>query len=115
MWGLVSGGVEDDETLLEALRREVREETGLEIRSYALFGTFSDPTRIASYPDGNVYSIFSIAFTVQPSDLSPLRASAESVELRFFPRAELPLPDLVATHRQVLDRYLGGDAPPFLD
>jgi DNA-binding beta-propeller fold protein YncE len=31
-------------------------ETGLKVTDYTLFGTFSDPSRIASYPDGTIYA-----------------------------------------------------------
>ena len=115
VWGLVAGAVEDTESLVEALRREVREETGLEIRSYALFGTFSDPTRIVSYPDGNIVQTLSLAYTVVPEDVSIMRVSEESVELRFFERDELPPAELGATQQPIFERYLGDGSPPFLD
>lgn len=51
-WGLIAGTVEADETLEEALRREIREETGLEVKTFSLFGTFSHPSRIVAYADG---------------------------------------------------------------
>jgi 8-oxo-dGTP pyrophosphatase MutT (NUDIX family) len=56
-WGLPAGRVEADETVTEAVIREVREETGLTVTSVVLFGIFSDPTRIVEYIDGNVYSL----------------------------------------------------------
>lgn len=37
-WVVIGGGVEDDETLEVALRREVREETGLELIGFQLVG-----------------------------------------------------------------------------
>ena len=48
-------------------------------------------------------------------DVTGLRTSHESVDLRFFAREELPPHDLVEPHRQIIERYLSGEAPPFLD
>jgi 8-oxo-dGTP pyrophosphatase MutT (NUDIX family) len=115
LWGLIAGALETEETLADALRREVREETGLEIRSFSFFGTFSDPSRIAQYADGNVRRLVTLAYIVEVEDASVLHVSPESLDLRFFARHELPLDELVAPHRPIIDRYLSGDAPPFLD
>jgi ADP-ribose pyrophosphatase YjhB (NUDIX family) len=115
VWGLVGGTLEHDETLIDGLRREVREETGCEVATCALFGTFSDPGRVVAYADGNVYQLVSIAYTVRVADPSKLRTSSESRELRFFGRSELPPEDLAAAHQPVIERYLGDEPPPFLD
>jgi 8-oxo-dGTP pyrophosphatase MutT (NUDIX family) len=112
---LVGGGVEDDETLAEALARELHEETGLAIRGFSLFGTFSDPGRIVAYADGNVYQPVTLVYRVEPEDVTVLRPSEESVELRFFGRDELPPPELAPTHVPILERYLDGGEPPFLE
>src|SRR5215207_9788967 len=53
-WSLIGGGVEAEESLEGALRREVCEETGLLVTSQELCGVLSDPSRIVRYPDGNV-------------------------------------------------------------
>ena len=107
--------MDDVETLAQALRREVHEETGLTVATYERFGTFSDPSRIAGYPDGNIMRVVTLAYRVIPDDISGLRASDESVELRFFARDELPPAALVAPHQPIIERYLVGESGPFLD
>jgi 8-oxo-dGTP pyrophosphatase MutT (NUDIX family) len=115
VWSLVSGGVDDDETLEEALRREVREETGLEVASYSFFGTFSDPSRVACYPDGNTVQLITLVYRVEAEDATVLSVSPESRELRFFGKDDLPPDDLIAVARPIMERYLSGDVSPFLD
>jgi 8-oxo-dGTP pyrophosphatase MutT (NUDIX family) len=107
--------VDDTETLTDALRREVLEETGLRVASYTLFGTFSDPTRIVSYPDGNVYRVASVVYSATVESFESLRASPESEELRFFARHELAAVEMPATQRPVIARFLSGEPPPHLD
>jgi 8-oxo-dGTP pyrophosphatase MutT (NUDIX family)/predicted nucleotidyltransferase len=115
LWSLIGGDLQDGETLTAALVREVREETGLTVSGYELFGTFSDPTRIVSYPDGNVVRSVAFVYSVSVVSISGLRASPESEELRFFPRSELLALDLPATQRPVLERLLSDAPPPHLE
>jgi 8-oxo-dGTP pyrophosphatase MutT (NUDIX family) len=114
-WGLIAGRLEDDETLAEALVREVAEETGLAVTSYRLFGTFSHPSRIVAYADGNVYSFVTIAYLVDVADTAALRPSDETNELRFFTRDVLPLSETIATHRPIVELWLSGSPPPHLE
>jgi 8-oxo-dGTP pyrophosphatase MutT (NUDIX family) len=113
-WGLIGGGVESDESLDQALRREVPEETGLTITSYTLFGTFSDPSRIGSFANGDVVRFVVLVYRAEVEGFSALACSDESLELGFFTRAELADLDVVATGRDVLDAYLTRQ-PPVLD
>jgi 8-oxo-dGTP pyrophosphatase MutT (NUDIX family) len=115
LWSLVAGRVEEDESLAGALVREVREETGLTVARYELFGTFTDPTRIIRYPDGNVLRLASFVYLVEVESFDGLRASDESEELRFFAHDELGGLDVPATQRPVFERYLAGAPPPHLE
>ena len=92
-WGLIAGRVEADET----------------------FGTFSDPSRIVAYADGNVMQPVTIAYDVTVESIAPLRRSAESNAFAWLPVSDIPLGDVIATHRLILDRLSSGAPPPFLD
>jgi ADP-ribose pyrophosphatase YjhB (NUDIX family) len=105
-WALVGGGVDANESLGDALRREVREETGLTVRHFSLFGTFSDPSRIVQRPDGEVRRTITLAYLVEVEPFDQLRRSDESLALRFVPRDELAHLDIVETHRHIVEDYL---------
>ncbi|MFL5968032.1 MAG: NUDIX domain-containing protein [Gaiellaceae bacterium] len=115
LWSLIAGRVEDGESLLQGLTREVAEETGLVVTGATFFGHFSDPGRIVSYPDGNTYSLVSLAYLVSVESFEPLRAGPESREVRFYSREALRGVEVPATQRRVLDRYLAGAAGPHLE
>lgn len=44
-WALPGGTVEEDETIEEALIREMKEETGVEVKPNEILGVYSDPER----------------------------------------------------------------------
>ena len=115
LWSLIAGMVEDTETFGDALAREVHEETGLTVATYDLFGTFSDPSRIVRYPDGNVYRVASIAYAVRVASFEGLRASSESEELRFFRKEHLRALEMPATQRPVIEKLLSAEPPPHLE
>jgi 8-oxo-dGTP pyrophosphatase MutT (NUDIX family) len=114
VWSFIAGSVEDTETLIETLRREVLEETGFIVSGCQLFGTFTDPTRIISYADGNVVRFSSFAYSVEVESFDSLQVSDESEELRFFLDTELCELAMPATQRPVVERLLSGDRPPHL-
>ena len=109
-WGLPSGSVELDETALEALKREVREETGLEVRQAEPMALYSGPSQRFKYPNGDEIQCFSIAFIVRTWAGEPKADGVEGSEVRFWPMDALP-ENIVAIHARTLDdfrQYHGG-------
>jgi 8-oxo-dGTP pyrophosphatase MutT (NUDIX family) len=107
-WDFIGGALDEHETVLDALHREVREETGLGIAEATLFGICSDPTRIIEYPDGTICRLLSIVFRARPEQGLEPRPSAESLELRFVGREELAELDVWPSVRPIRDAFLAG-------
>lgn len=107
-WDFIGGMLDEEETILDALHREVREETGLRVAEATLFGIYSDPTRIIEYPDGTVCRLLSIVFRARPEPPAEPRASEESLELRFVGLDELADLDVWPAVRPIRDAFLAG-------
>jgi ADP-ribose pyrophosphatase YjhB (NUDIX family) len=89
LWDLPGGFLHEDEHPLDALRREIREETSLEIEAVDFLGFWLEPY------DGRI--VLCLTWTAQASGEG--RAADDLVELRWFPPDELPgAADLAFTH-----------------
>ena len=114
LWGLPGGGVDVGEAVEQAVKREVLEETGLEVRIKRLIGVYSDPRRycILKYPNGDVVQHVTTLFECERVG-GDLRFSDESTDLRYFDGAKLPENTLVA-HRVRIEDALANRVTPFI-
>lgn len=98
-WAIPGGYVDCGETLEDAVIREAKEETGLDITLLRQFHAYSDPKRDQRH---HTVSIFFIA----TASGIPVAAD-DAKEAGIFTIHNLP-EDLAFDHRQVLEDYFSG-------
>lgn len=94
-WALPGGFVEMDESLEDAARRELFEETGVKTKSLTQLAAFGDPGRD---PRGRTISVVYLA-EVDPAQLNP-RAADDAAAVCWFALARPP--KLAFDHKEIL-------------
>ncbi len=95
-WNLPGGGMELGETIEEAVRREVLEETGLEVEVERLVGVYSKPQKqevVLTFLCRKVGGV--------------LTETEESRECRYFVPDDLPVNTLPKHRQRIQDALLG--------
>jgi ADP-ribose pyrophosphatase YjhB (NUDIX family) len=88
-WGPPGGAVELGEVVESAARREVKEETGLELGEITLFGIFSGPELFYIYPNGDeVYNITIVYLAC--FDDGKVRLNNEHTDWGWFAPEDIP-------------------------
>ncbi len=105
IWGLPAGCPEDVETASESIKREVLEETGLEVLELIPFGYSSNPNyEIVEYPNGDLIHAYSLLFVCRSWRGRLVQSNEESLALAFF--ALDALPEMIPNHRRTLTMYI---------
>ncbi|MED1373091.1 NUDIX hydrolase [Bacillus paranthracis] len=91
IWGVPGGFVELGESTEEAGRREVLEETGIEIGSLQLISVFSGKEFFVKLPNGDEFYPITIAYLCKDIKGGLLKADGiESLSVQFFDFDKLP-------------------------
>ncbi|EJQ93880.1 hypothetical protein IGW_02593 [Bacillus cereus ISP3191] len=91
IWGVPGGFVELGESTEEAGRREVFEETGIEIETLQLISVFSGKEFFVKLPNGDEFYPITIAYLCKDIKGGLLKADGiESLSVQFFDFDKLP-------------------------
>ncbi|AFY85055.1 NUDIX domain-containing protein [Oscillatoria acuminata] len=102
-WGLPGGMVDWGEDIPNTLKRELTEETGLEVTEVGrLIGIYSAPDR-----DPRIHSIC-VVVAAQVQGEMKIYDTAEILEVKAFDRDSLPLGQLSHDHDRQLQDFLNG-------
>jgi 8-oxo-dGTP pyrophosphatase MutT (NUDIX family) len=104
-WGILGGGMEPGETLEETARREIREETGLEMGDLIFFDIFSGPEFCYQYPNGDQVCDVNVVYLADHVSGQMKADSEETLALRYFSLDQLPQ-DLNPPDRLILHKFL---------
>jgi 8-oxo-dGTP diphosphatase len=92
-WAIPGGRIEENETVEQCLKREMKEETNLDVEPIRLVGIYSDPKRD---PRG----IIAASYLVKRISGEP-KAGDDAEEVKWFPLEEIPT--LATDHKKMLE------------
>lgn len=105
IWGLPGGAVELGESIEEVVIREVKEETGLDIKVEYFIGVYSK--YFTKYPNGDEAQTICYLFKGTVLGGSFFIDNKETFDLRFFCKDNIP-PLFVQQHMDMLNDYFNG-------
>ncbi|MCA1058545.1 NUDIX hydrolase [Rossellomorea aquimaris] len=103
-WGLPGGLMELAESTEETARREVVEETGLQLGELHLLNVYSGADQYIKAENGDEFYVVTTAYFTNEFHGEMIADPSESIHLTFYPFDSLPQA-MVGSHRNILNEY----------
>lgn len=104
-WGLPGGLMELGESTEETARREVLEETGLEVNNLQLINVYSGPEHFVTAENGDQFYVVTVAYSSGSYSGNLTVDRSESVNFKFFTPNNLP-GKIVGSHHVMIEEFL---------
>lgn len=113
-WGFPGGFMELGESVQNTARREVYEETGLQLEKLELHSIYSGPQYEKTFSNGDQVSLVFISFICKDYKGELIESNEESMQNKFFSLEELP--DTIFTeHRMLVNDLLSKKPRPIIE
>ena len=113
LWALPGGGMDVGEYMADAVVREVKEETGIDVEVTGIVGIYTNPNHVMAYDDGEVRQQCSICFTTRMLG-GRLATSSETKEVLFVAPGDLDSLNIHPSMRLRIDHYLEHRSAPYI-
>ncbi|WP_223702346.1 NUDIX hydrolase [Sutcliffiella deserti] len=112
-WGLPGGFMELGESVQETARREVLEETGLQLGELGLFGIYSGADYDKTFSNGDQVAMLQVIFTCKDFKGELIQTNEESLKNEFYFIDALP-DKLFTDHKIFFDDFLSDKEKPII-
>ncbi|MFD1204625.1 MULTISPECIES: NUDIX hydrolase [Sporosarcina] len=104
-WGITGGLMELGESTEDVARREILEETGLQVDELKLINVYSGPEHYIKAENGDEFYVVTVAYFTEGFRGELIIDKTESLNFEFFYPDELP-ETIVKSHRVILNEFL---------
>ncbi|MDQ0350251.1 ADP-ribose pyrophosphatase YjhB (NUDIX family) [Alkalibacillus filiformis] len=104
-WGLPGGLMELGESTEDVARRELKEETNLEVGKLNLINVYSGPDQYIKAENGDEFYVVTISYYANDFTGEIKADLEESIQFSFFSPEQLP-DHMVGSHRMMIEDYL---------
>jgi len=105
IWGLPGGLMELGESTEETVKREILEETGLQLGKLQLFGVYSGKNYLCIAQNGDEFYVVTTVYTTNEYYGEVSVNDDESLTLEWLDINNLP-ENIARTHREIIDDYI---------
>jgi ADP-ribose pyrophosphatase YjhB (NUDIX family) len=113
LWAIPGGKIKTDESVGQCLRREMREELGVEVSAKRLLGIYTDPSYIL-VSGKQIHRVFLIVFLCVIKKGKP-KSTNETVEYRWFKRKDLSSIEAFPLVKEIAAQALNNKNKVFFD
>lgn len=113
LWALPGGAMEIGESIAETARREVKEETGLDVKPEYIVGIYTDHHHVLAFSNGEVRQEFSLCFACSLVG-GTMSVSDESFEVAFISPQDIEHLNMHPSIRLRIKHYLEHRQQPYI-